>query len=95
MRCGSSQPNSAVGCLAGHLLASELNVKFLTSPCIQPVVEKADAFLRGQTVTYAGITATGVDYTGPSATYTLTDAQHSLAIALKNALDKYNNGGGC
>jgi hypothetical protein len=95
MKCGSAQQNAALGCLAGHLLASELNLKFMTSPCIQPVVDKADAFLKGQTVTYAGITATGVNYTGPAATYELTDAQRSLAIVLKDALDKYNNGGGC
>jgi len=95
MNCGSSQANAAIGCLAGHLLAGKLNVKFLTPPCIQPVIDKADAFLKGQTVTYAGITATGVNYIGPSATYSLTDAQRSLAIALKSALDKYNNGLGC
>ena len=95
MNCGSSHPNSAVGCLAGHLLASKLNLKNGADSCIQAVVTKADNFLKGQSVTYGSITATGVNYTGPNATYTLTSAQRNLAIALKNALDKYNNGGGC
>jgi hypothetical protein len=96
MNCGSSRPNDAVGCLAGHLLASKLNVADLGDACIMPVVNKANAFLKGESVTYAGITTTGVNYAaGPSGTYKLTEAQRSLAIALKNALDKYNNGGGC
>jgi hypothetical protein len=95
MNCGSSKPNDAYGCLAGHLLATKLNLKNMSDPCIQPVVDKADAFFKGQTVTYAGITATGVVYTGPTASYNLNAAQRNLAIALKNAMDKYNNGGGC
>jgi hypothetical protein len=95
MNCGTSSDNSAIGCLAGHLLATKLNVKNLSDPCIWPVINKADAFLTGQLVTYAGITATGINYIGPSATYTLSSAQRSLAIALKSAMDKYNNGGGC
>jgi hypothetical protein len=95
MNCGSSHPNSAVGCLAGHLLAGKLNVKFLTNPCIQPVIDKADAFLKGQSVTYAGITATGVNYIGPAGTYALSSTQRDLAVALKSALDKYNNMLGC
>jgi hypothetical protein len=97
MNCGSSKPTDAIGCLAGHLLASKLNVEDLGDACIMPVVNKTDDFLKGQSVTYAGITATGVNYnTGPQGNYSkLTDAQRSLAIALKNALDKYNNGGGC
>jgi hypothetical protein len=95
MNCGSAQPNVAVGCLAGHLLAAKLNVKNNADECIQPVIDKADAYLEGQSVTYGGITATGVNYTGPAATYTLPDDERALAIALKDALDKYNNGGGC
>jgi hypothetical protein len=95
MNCSSSTDNGAIGCLAGHLLATKLNVKNLSSPCILPVVAKADAFLKAQSVTYAGITATGINYTGPAANYTLTSARRNLAIALKSAMDKYNNGGGC
>jgi hypothetical protein len=95
MNCGSSKPNDAIGCLAGHLLASKLNVKNGANSCIQPVIDKADAFLRGQSVTYAGITATGVNYTGPAGTYSISNAQRDLAIALKSALDRYNNRLGC
>jgi Prealbumin-like fold domain len=95
MNCSSTTDNGAIGCLAGHLLATKLNLKNMSSPCILPVVQKADAFLKGQSVSYAGITATGINYTGPAANYTLTSAQRNLAIALKSAMDKYNNGGGC
>jgi hypothetical protein len=95
MNCSSSTDNGAIGCLAGHLLATKLNVKNLSSPCILPVVQKANSFLKGQSVTHLGVTATGVVYTGPAATYTLSAAQRNIAIALKSAMDKYNNGGGC
>jgi hypothetical protein len=95
MNCSSSTANSAIGCLAGHLLATKFNLASNSSPCIVSVAGMADAFLKGQTVTYAGITAPGILYTGPAGNYTLTAAQRSLAIALKDAMDKYNNGGGC
>jgi hypothetical protein len=95
MNCSSTSDNGAIGCLAGHLLATKLNLENLSSPCILPVVQKADAFLKAQGVTYAGITATGVNYAGPFAKYALSSAQRNLAIALKSAMDKYNNGGGC
>ncbi len=95
MNCSSSSANGAIGCLSGHLLATKFNLKNGSDSCIQGVVDKADAFLKAQSVTYGGYTATGVNYTGPSATYTLSATQRSLAIALKDALDKYNNGGGC
>ena len=95
MNCGTSKPNDAVGCLAGHLLATELNVKDMGDACITSAVDAATRFLKGQSTTYAGITATGINYTGPNATYTLSSTQRNLAIAIKNALDKYNNGGGC
>jgi hypothetical protein len=95
MNCSSTQINSAIGCLAGHLLATKLNIKNLSDPCIQPVVDKADAFLKGQVVTYGGYTATGVNYIGPNVSYSMNNNKRNLAIALKNALDKYNNGGGC
>ena len=93
MNCGSSKPNDAVGCLAGHLLATKLNVKNGASNCINAWIGKADAFLTGQVV--PGTTVTGIVYTGPSGSYTLTSAQRALAIQIKDALDKYNNGGGC
>lgn len=88
--CGSSQPSNAVDCLAGQLLTAKLNVANGNNPCIQPTIDKADAFLSGGTVTAGGVTATGVTYTGPG-TYTLTSAQRSVALTLALALDKYNN----
>ena len=92
MNCSSSKDNEAIGCLAGHLLAAKLNVaNGAGNPCIAAVIAKADAFLAGQTVD--GVP--GINYTGPNGKYTLTSAQRSLAISLKNALDKYNNNGGC
>ena len=87
MNCGSSKPNDAIGCLAGHLLAAKLNVKNGADACIQPTINKADAFLSGQTVN--GVP--GINYTGPSGTYKLSAAQRSFAITLKTALDQYNN----
>lgn len=92
MNCSSTKPNDAIGCLAGHLLAAELNVKNNAgNACIAAVIANADSFLSGGVVD--GVT--GINYNGPSATYTLTTAQRNLAISLKNALDKYNNNLGC
>src|SRR5262249_23930108 len=92
MNCSISSSQNAIGCLAGHLLATEFNLANNSDPCITPVVTKANNFLKGQVVD--GVT--GIVYTGPSGNYSnLTAAQRSEAIALKNALDKYNNGGGC
>src|SRR4029450_9458772 len=53
MNCRRPAANGAIGCLAGHLLATKLNLKNMSSPCIASVVAKADAFLKGQTGTYA------------------------------------------
>jgi hypothetical protein len=83
MNCGSSTDQGAVGCLAGHLLASTLNVKNQASNCIQPSINAANAFLQS------------IGYTGPTGSYTLTAAQRAQAIQIKNALDKYNNTGNC
>jgi prealbumin domain-containing protein len=93
--CASSTPNGAVGCLAGQLLGTKLNLARGTNSCIQPTVNKADNFLKGLVVTASGITTAGIVYTGPSGTYTLTAKQRAVAIILKTALDKYNNGDGC
>jgi hypothetical protein len=84
MNCGNAATNSnnAIGCLAGHLLATELNLKNNANTCIQGAVDAADAFLVAR------------GYTGPGS-YTLTAAQRQQAISLKNPLDAYNNGGGC
>ena len=91
MNCSSSKPNDAIGCLAGHLLAAKLNVANGADTCIAPIIAKADAFLSGQVVD--GVT--GINYIGPSGTYTLTAAQRALAVSLKTALDQYNNNISC
>jgi hypothetical protein len=91
--CASSTPQAAIGCLAGQLLAAELNLANFASPCIQPTVNKATTFLKGGTVTVSGKTAAGVSYVGPSGTYTLNATQRAIAVALSGALDAYNNNG--
>jgi Prealbumin-like fold domain len=89
--CSSSTSQDAIGCLAGQLLAAELNLANFASPCIQPTVNKATTFLSGGTVTVKGKTAAGVNYIGPSGTYTLNATQRAIAVALSNALNAYNN----
>jgi hypothetical protein len=93
--CGSSTSQGAIGCLAGQLLAAELNLANFASPCIQPTVNKATSFLKGGTVTAGGTTATGVNYVGPSGTYTLTANGRTVATKLASALDGYNSGKSC
>ena len=87
----SSSSQNAIGCLAGQLLATELNVAHGSETCIAAVVSKANAWLKG--TSEDGVP--GVVYAGPTVTYTLTQAQRNEAITLKSALDKYNNEGGC
>ena len=89
--CSSSTSQDAIGCLAGQLLAAELNLANFASPCIQPTVTKATTFLKGGTVTVKGKTAAGVNYVGPSGTYTLNATQRAIAVDLSNALNNYNN----
>jgi Prealbumin-like fold domain len=89
--CSSSTSQNAIGCLAGQLLAAELNLANFASPCIQSTVNKANTFLKGGTVTVSGKTAAGVNYVGPSGTYTLSATQRAIAVALSNALNSYNN----
>jgi hypothetical protein len=89
--CSTSTAQNAIGCLAGQLLAAELNLANFASPCIQPTVNKANTFLSGGTVTVSGKTAAGVNYVGPSGTYTLSATQRAIAVALSNALNNYNN----
>ena len=83
MNCSISTDQGAIGCLAGHLLAAKLNIANGANPCINATIASADAFLVTK------------NYQGPGFSYTLTAAQRTQAINLKNALDKYNNGGGC
>jgi hypothetical protein len=93
--CSSSKPNDAIGCLAGQLLAAELNLANGASPCIQATVNKATSFLKSGTVTVGGKTAAGVNYVGPSGTYTLSATQRAIAVALASALDAYNQNKSC
>jgi hypothetical protein len=93
--CSGAKAQDAIGCLAGQLLAAELNLANFASPCIQPTVDKATSFLKGGTVTVGGTTATGVNYVGPSGTYGLNANQRTVATKLANALDGYNNGKSC
>jgi hypothetical protein len=80
----ATQNQNAAGCLAGHLLAAELNVANGAPGCISTTIAGANAFL------------ISINYTGPSGSYTaLTSTQRAQAISLKNALDAYNNGLGC
>ena len=70
--------SDAVNCLAGHLLAAQLDVANGSSICITGVIFQANQFL------------TNVGYAGPGS-YTLTAAQRARAISLAQALDNYTN----
>jgi hypothetical protein len=83
MNCGKSGDQNAVGCLAGHLLAAELNVENGTDSCIAGTIADANAFLKS------------ITYIGPSGTYDLTRAERAYAISLKTTLDNYNNNWAC
>ncbi len=70
--------SDAVDCLAGHLLAAELDVANGSSICIVGVIFQANQFL------------TTVGYAGPGA-YTITGAQRAMAISFADTLDNYTN----
>jgi hypothetical protein len=91
MNCASSTAQNAIGCLAGQLLASELNLANGSPSCIAPAVATANSWLAGNIED--GVA--GVLYAGPSAEYTLTQAQRNEAITLKKKLAKYNSKGEC
>jgi hypothetical protein len=76
--------SNAAACLAAQLLAAKLNVANGSNTCINATIASADAFL------------IAVGYNGPGSAVTF-NATHTRAgaIALKTALDTYNNGGGC
>lgn len=65
-------------CLAGHLLAAQLDVSGGASSCISPTILAANNFLKS------------VGYAGPG-TAALTSSQESQAIALESTLDDYTN----
>lgn len=79
----SSSSQNAVGCLAAQLLAAELNVANTSNPCINTTIATANAFL------------VSISYVGPTGTYNLSTTQRNTALALKNTLVNYNQGGGC
>lgn len=83
MNCSSTKSGDAAGCLAGQLLAAELNLAMGSLPCVDIV----------STIAAANALLTAIGYSGPSGTYTLTDAQRAQALTLKDALDRYNNKG--
>jgi predicted metalloprotease len=83
MNCGASTDQSAVACLAGHLLAAKLNVKNGSDNCINSWIAQGDALL------------ISINYIGPGGTYTLNSTQRAQFLAVKDALDRYNNAQGC
>jgi len=70
--------SDAVNCLAGHLLAAQLDVANGSSTCIAGVISDANAFL------------TGVGYAGPGS-YPISSSQRAQALSLEQALDNYTN----
>jgi hypothetical protein len=82
MNCGNSSSQNAFGCLAGHLLAAELNeANGAASPsCVTNAISEANALLSSG------------GYSGPTGTYSLTVAQRNAAISIAGTLDAFNNG---
>ena len=70
--------SDAVNCLAGHLLAAELDVANGSSICIAGVIFQANQFLKQ------------VGYTGPGS-YTISAGQRASALSLEQTLDNYTN----
>ena len=90
MNCSSSSTQNAIGCLAGHLLATKLNLAYGTNPCpaIKNAVTAADNLLKNP--------PPPLPYTGPTGNYsTLHSSRRASAISIKDTLDSYNNGGVC
>jgi hypothetical protein len=70
--------SDAVNCLAGHLLAAQLDVANGSSTCISGVIFQANQFL------------IKVNYAGPGS-YTISAAQRAAALSLEQELDNYTN----
>jgi hypothetical protein len=70
--------SDAVDCLAGHLLAAQLDVANGSSICITGVIFQANQLL------------TKLGYAGP-ASYTVTAGQRAKALSFEQALDNYTN----
>lgn len=70
--------SDAINCLAGHLLAAQLDVANGSSICISGVIFQANTLL------------TKVGYAGP-ATYPVSAARRAAALNLEQELDSYTN----
>jgi hypothetical protein len=70
--------NDAINCLAGHLLAAQLDVANGSSICISGVIFQANQLL------------TQVGYAGPGS-YQISAALRAQALGLAQALDNYTN----
>jgi hypothetical protein len=70
--------DAPANCLAGHLLAAELDVASGSATCISPTITDANALLTS--IGYAGV-----------GSYTLTPAQATQALADEATLDSYTN----
>lgn len=70
--------SDAVNCLAGHLLAAELDVAGGSSTCIAGVIFQANQFLKQ------------VGYAGPGS-YAVSAGQRAQALSFEQALDNYTN----
>jgi hypothetical protein len=80
----STSNANAAACLAAQLLGAELNVANVANACICNTINQAIDFL------------THVGYNGPGSAVTFNATYtRAGAIALKTALDNYNNGLGC
>jgi hypothetical protein len=79
MNCGKS---SAFGCLAGQLLAAELNVANQANEpaCAATAISDANSLLSSG------------GYVGPSGTYSLSASVRAEAVSLASALSNYNQG---
>jgi hypothetical protein len=85
MNCSNtSTGNNAIGCLAGHLLATKLNLaNGADGTCVSTYVTQADTFL------------VNVNYNGPKTGAFTGSYTRAVAISIKNHLDSFNNGLGC
>ena len=70
--------NQPADCLAGHLLAAQLDVANGSATCVAATIADANTFLIS--IGYNGV-----------ASYTLTSAQQTLALSYEATLDSYTN----
>jgi hypothetical protein len=76
----SMKCSDAINCLAGHLLAAELDVANGSSICISGVIFQANQLLAEKKV----------NYTGPGS-YPISASLRAQALSLEQALDNYTN----